>query len=87
MTDLRLAREEVRRWDASMLERPQLVAATKRDAVGDEDPLPGLRAEALELGLCVVPVSAVSGEGLVALKRELLRLIATAPALRLGDDP
>jgi GTP-binding protein len=87
VADLRVAREEVRSWDASMLERPQLVAATKRDAVGEGDPLPGLRTEALKLGLGVVPVSAVSGEGLVALKRELLRLIATAPALRLGDDP
>ena len=87
VADLRVAREEVRRWDASMLERPQLVAATKRDAVGEGDPLPGLRTEALKLGLGVVPVSAVSGEGLAALKRDLLRLIATAPGLRLGDDP
>lgn len=85
VTDLRLAREEVRLWDESMLERPQLVAATKRDAVGEDDPLPALRAEALKLGLGVVPVSAVSGEGLVTLKRELVRLIGTAPAL--GEAP
>src|SRR3954471_3432563 len=44
--DLRAVREEVREWNAEMLARPQLVAATKRDAVGDPDPLPALRKEA-----------------------------------------
>jgi len=83
--DLRLAREEVRRWDASMLERPQLVAATKRDAVGAEDPLAALRAEAERHGLEVVPVSAVSGEGLTTLKRRLLRLLREPPALLLEE--
>ncbi len=53
--DLGLALEEVRRWDVSMLERPQVVAATKRDlAAGSDDPLPGLRAAAARLGLEVV---------------------------------
>ena len=79
--DLRLAREEVRSWDASMLERPQLVAATKRDAAGTEDPLSALRAEAERHGLGVVPVSAVSGEGLMTLKRRLLQMLTETPAL------
>lgn len=78
--DLRIAREEVRRWDESMLERPQVVAATKRDLVGDDDPLPALLAEARTLGLQVVPVSAVAGKGLLELKRALVRLLAQAPA-------
>jgi GTP-binding protein len=77
--DLRLARDEVRSWDLAMLERPQLVAASKRDVVGAEDPLPGLQATAAELGLRVVPVSAVTGEGLDHLKRALLELLAQAP--------
>jgi GTP-binding protein len=79
--DLRLTREEIRRWDASMLERPQLVAATKRDLVAGDDPLPSLRAEAAELGLEVIPVSAVTGEGLAVLKSRLLRQLAPAPQL------
>jgi GTP-binding protein len=73
--DLRLVREEVLRWDASLLERPQLVVASKRDAVSEEDPLPRLRESAAALGLEVVPVSAVSGEGLLALERRLLCLV------------
>jgi hypothetical protein len=60
------------------------VAATKRDVVGEKDPLPALRAEARAQGLEVVPVSAITGEGLLDLKRAVLRLLETdvaAPAL------
>jgi GTP-binding protein len=80
--DLRLVVEEVRQWQGALLERPQLVAATKRDLVGAEDPLPSLHAQAARLGLEVVPVSALTGEGLSLLKRRLLALVARpAPAL------
>jgi GTPase len=75
LDDLRLVREEVARWEPSLLERPQLVAATKRDAVSAPDPLPALRSEARRLGLDVVAVSAVTGEGLAELKRGLLALL------------
>jgi GTP-binding protein len=61
VNDLRLVREEVGRWQPSLLERPQLVAATKRDLVSGRDALPALRGEALRLGLDVVAVSAVTG--------------------------
>jgi GTP-binding protein len=74
--DLRLVVEEVRRWQGTLLERPQVVAAAKRDLVGADDPLPLLRAEAARLGLEVVPVSAVSGEGLHLLKSRLLSLVS-----------
>jgi GTP-binding protein len=76
--DLRAVRDEVRAWNAEMLERPQLVVATKRDAIGETDPLPALRAEARALSLTEVPVSAATGEGLVDLKRALALLVAEA---------
>jgi GTP-binding protein len=76
--DLSLVREEVGLYAPDLLERPQLVAATKRDLAGGDDPLPGLRAAAERIGLEVVPVSAVTGEGLDALKRRLGRLIAAS---------
>ncbi len=79
--DLALVREEVRRRDARLLERPQLLAASKRDLAGGPeggDPLPDLRAEAARLGIEVVPVSAVRGDGLLDLKRALLRLVQAA---------
>jgi GTP-binding protein len=79
--DLGMAIEEVRRWDVSMLERPQVVAASKRDlAPGSDDPLPGLRAAATRLGLEVIEVSAVTGKGLEELKRRLLRVLSVSPA-------
>jgi len=83
--DLGMALEEVRHWDRAMLDRPQLVAASKRDlAPGSDDPLPDLRAAATRQGLEVIEVSAVTGEGLVELKRRLMRMIAAVPALEAG---
>jgi GTP-binding protein len=79
--DLRLVREEVRRWQPGLLERPQLVAASKRDAAGAEDPLPALEAAARAEGLDVVAVSAVTGDGLLALKRRLHAIVAESRAL------
>ena len=78
VADLHAVREEVRRWNADLLLRPQLVAATKRDAVGEPDPLPALREATRALGLSVRPVSSVTGEGLLELKRELAGLVAQA---------
>jgi GTP-binding protein len=72
VADLRAVREEVRQYDPALLERPQLVVASKRDAVADADPLPALRAEAEALGLPVLPISAVTGLGLLDLKRAVL---------------
>jgi len=79
--DLRLVREEVRSYLPELLERPQLVAATKRDVEGAPDALPALERAAAKLGLEVVPVSAVTGDGLVRLKRRLLATLAAARAL------
>ncbi len=78
--DLALVREEVRRYAPDLAERPQLVAATKRDLAGAEDPLPAFRRAAAGLGLEVVPVSAATGDGLLALKRRLWGLLAASRA-------
>jgi GTP-binding protein len=71
---------EGRRSAPDLLERPQLVAATKRDLVAGADPLPGLRRAAEGLGLEVLPISAVTGEGLLALKRRVLGLLSAGRA-------
>jgi GTPase len=78
--DLDLVREEVRRYLPDLAERPQLVAATKRDLAGEGDPLPALVAAAEGLGFSVVPVSAATGEGLETLKRRLIGAIAASRA-------
>ena len=78
--DLALVREEVRSYLPELLERPQLVAATKRDVAVDKDALRALARAASKLGLELVPVSAVTGEGLPRLKRRLLATLLTARA-------
>jgi GTPase len=88
VADLLAVREEVTRFDPALLERPQLLAATKRDAVADPDPLPALRQAAAGLGLETLPVSAVTGDGLARLKQGLVGLIdAEKPAPALQDRP
>jgi len=80
--DLEQVREEVRAFDQALLDRPSLLAATKRDALTAPDPLPGLEEAARRLGMAVVPVSAATGQGLEDLKRSVLALLkAAAPAL------
>ena len=88
VADLLAVREEVARFDPALLDRPQLLAATKRDAVADPDPLPALREAAAGLGLQTLPVSAATGEGLARLKQGLLGLIdAAQPAAALQGRP
>ncbi len=76
--DLRAVREEIRQWDEALLTRPQLVAASKRDAVAEEDPLPALAEEARALGLPLFAISAVTGAGLLELRRALLAAVDVA---------
>jgi len=70
--------QEVQAWDPSLMERPQLVAATKRDVVAQPDPLAELCEMAARRGLRVLPVSAATGQGLLELKRALWGLLAGA---------
>jgi 50S ribosomal subunit-associated GTPase HflX len=51
--------------------------ASKRDAVAEKDPLPALRKEAKKLGIPMLPISAVTGAGVVELKRAILGLVKT----------
>lgn len=84
--DLLTLREEIQKSSPGLLERGQLLAATKRDAVADDDPLPRLLAAAERLGLPSLAVSAVTGEGLVPLKRRLLDLARHGAAAPLPES-
>src|SRR5262245_47145839 len=84
--DLRTLREELAKSSPELLERGRLLAATKRDAVAEDDPLPRLAAAASELGLETLPVSAVTGEGLLALKRRILELASHAATTPLPES-
>ena len=69
VADFHTVRDEVKAYSPGLLDRPQLIAATKRDAVSAPDPLGALVERGRRLGLEVRPVSAVTGEGLLELKR------------------
>jgi GTP-binding protein len=81
VADLRTLREEAGAWDPTLLERPSLVAASKRDAVSEPDPLPELERAAAGMGLPVVPISAHSGLGLGDLKHALAAMVRQAAVL------
>jgi GTP-binding protein len=83
--DLNALRAELGAWNDQLLKTPQLVAASKRDALSGPDPLPALEAAASRLGLEVVPVSAVSGAGLALLTRRLAGLLERARPLELAE--
>jgi GTPase len=70
--DLATLREELRAYDASLADRPQLVVGTKADLVDDP-------AEAVR-GLGGLAVSAVTGDGLEDLTERLRRLAGEAAA-------
>jgi GTP-binding protein len=71
--DLTVIRRELELFRAELLERPQLVAATKIDAVDEPERLERLRAKAGEWRLPVFPISAVTGQGVPALLEALWR--------------
>lgn len=87
VADLRTVRDEILAWNPALFARPQLVAASKRDALVDVDPLPELRRECARLGLPLVPISAVSGLGLVELKRALAQLLLEAGSAEAAAPP
>jgi GTP-binding protein len=78
VSDFLAVRNEVRSWDEALLARPQILAATKRDAVAGVDPLPDLTKEAARLGITLVPVSSITGQGVLELKRALADAVAGA---------
>ena len=72
--------EELAKYDASLLSRPQLIAANKIDCIYDDgetaDPIQRLR-DAFEPEIKVYPISGVSGEGIRELKFAIWELLQT----------
>ena len=78
VTDLEVLRRELTLFDPVLATKPQLVAATKMDAVTDEVLVAPLEARARELGLPFFPISAVAGTGLDALLEAAWAILAQA---------
>jgi len=86
VSDLAAVREEVRLSHPELLDQPQLVAASKRDAVTAPDPLGTLVDAAGAIGLEVAAISAVTGAGIPELKRRLLGLVAATRPTPVAED-
>ncbi len=78
--DVKKIMEELAKYDASLLSRPQLIAANKIDCICDDgetaDPIQKLR-DAFEPEIKVYPISGVSGEGIRELKFAIWELLQT----------
>ena len=72
--DIRKINAELEAYNPELLNRPQLIAANKMDAIYDESesPIPLLKEEFEPQGIKVFPISAVSGKGL----KELLYAVS-----------
>jgi len=64
--DINTINEELRAYNEDLLNRPQVIAANKIDAIYDEaeSPIDKIKAEFEPKGIKVFPISAVSGKGL-----------------------
>ena len=78
VSDLDVLRRELRLFDRTLAAKPQIVAATKMDAVVDDDQIAPLEKYARELGLPFFRISAVAGTGLDALLEALWAEVAAA---------
>ena len=75
--DVRRIQHELEKYDASLLLRPQIIAANKIDSIqpeeGEENPIDRLRAAFPELPL--YPISGVTGEGIRAMTYGILEIL------------
>ncbi len=78
--DFLTIRRELEFYNPALLEKPQLVAANKLDAVDDPERVTTLEAQARTLGLPFHRISAVTGEGVPALLEAAWPAIAEARA-------
>jgi GTP-binding protein len=74
--DLEVIRRELDLFHAPLLDRPQVVAATKIDVLDDPARLESLRAAAAALDLPLFPVSGVTGQGVQELLEALWQRVA-----------
>ena len=71
--------EEMAQFNPALLEKPQLVVATKLDAAAGTGQLETLEAFCRESGRPFLAISAVTGEGLEELVRQLGQLLGVSP--------
>lgn len=81
IADIKAINKELSAYSPQLLEKPQVIAANKIDAIyGDENEIiSALKAEFEKNGIRVCPISAVSGQGLKELLYEIRSLLEQCP--------
>ncbi len=81
--DVNKINQELARYDASLAEKPQIIAANKIDAVyvpeGEKDPVSRLKEVFEPLGYSVIGISAVTGEGVDRLLGQVKEMLSKMP--------
>jgi len=79
IADIHAINKELEAYNPELMERPQIIAANKTDAIYDdgEDPVEKLKAEFEPQGVKVYPISAVSGKGVKELLYAIYELLQT----------
>lgn len=79
IADIHAINKELEAYNPELMERPQIIAANKTDAIYDdgEDPVGKLKAEFEPHGVKVYPISAVSGKGVKELLYAIYELLQT----------
>jgi GTP-binding protein len=80
VADFHVIEREMKEFSARIAAKPKVVVASKLDALDDPSRLERLRAFCETEGLELHPVSAVTGEGIEALKMALARKLDQVPA-------
>lgn len=75
--DIKTIMNELKSYDESLLERPQLIAANKIDAIYDEENNEVERIRKAFPDIKVFPISGVSGKGIQELLYELVKVLDT----------
>ena len=75
--DIKTIMNELKSYDESLLERPQLIAANKIDAIYDEENSQIERIREAFPDIKVFPISGVSGKGIQELLYELVNVLST----------
>lgn len=75
--DIKTIMNELKSYDESLLERPQLIAANKIDAIYDEENSQIERIKEAFPEIKVFPISGVSGKGIQELLYELVKVLST----------
>lgn len=81
VADIRAITKELEAYNPKLLQKPQVIAANKMDAIaGDENEVICQLRETFETdGIKVMPISAVSGQGITELLYEIRRLLEQCP--------